>query len=599
MEEDGKGFCFLRRGRRKEERQKGDHSNERRMTGEGAQARHLRAPCRHQRKFLVTWSVVIALVLVAPGSSHAAFTSPRPLSRSAVHSALADKRMCETSACAADGRALRRRHQRARHAQICPCLMKGGGDDGEGWLLPSALLRVREEELKVLAPRLRSCDVLMPGRPAISTCYIAPGRYEEPAHARGSAALLRGSNSTKDPATKEGPMSDKDWAALSKAAALQQLERLLDTPGSVTVPDMGGAPLVLIHGFDSSCLEWRRLLPRLEEQGFECWALDILGWGQTSVPKDVSADSKRQHLAQFIRDVIRERVTLVGASYGANIAVDLALEHPDLVARLVLIDAPTLLDGLPFARAAQSLPGLDRLLAAGLASRQLRSAAALLARAGGQDLPLGYGMDPSGTPRLKRVASILVWCAEHLITHVFRGWRAQGGLGADGEALEIGALSALSDYHQSSNAAFLRSGGYFLSEAVRALRPQTLVLWGGGDVLLPVETHAKPLVDAIGSRASLEIIEGVGHLPHWEAPEATAAAIGAWLHHDDWICSACGNEEVVGCPNCDALGFYVAYNRRIKCKCCHGSGRVVCRACFRGDPWDRDGVARRMRSLPD
>ena len=187
---------------------------------------HWREDRRYQRKFSVVGSVVIALVLVAPGSSHAAFTSPRPLSRSAVHSALADKRMCETSACAADGRALRRRHQRARHAQICPCLMKGGGDDGEGWLLPSALLRVREEELMLLAPRLRSCDVLMPGRPAISTCYIAPARFEEPAHERESAALVRGRNSTKDPAAKEGPMSDKDWAALSKAAALQQLVTL-------------------------------------------------------------------------------------------------------------------------------------------------------------------------------------------------------------------------------------------------------------------------------------------------------------------------------------------------------------------------------------
>ena len=39
----------------------------------------------------------------------------------------------------------------------------------------------------------------------------------------------------------------------------------------------GGAPLVLLHGFDSSSLEMRRLHPLLEEQA-EAWAVDLV-WG--------------------------------------------------------------------------------------------------------------------------------------------------------------------------------------------------------------------------------------------------------------------------------------------------------------------------------
>ncbi|KAG5010902.1 hypothetical protein JHK87_019417 [Glycine soja] len=38
-------------------------------------------------------------------------------------------------------------------------------------------------------------------------------------------------------------------------------------------------PVVLLHGFDSSCLEWRYTYSLLEEAGFETWAVDILGWG--------------------------------------------------------------------------------------------------------------------------------------------------------------------------------------------------------------------------------------------------------------------------------------------------------------------------------
>ncbi|KAG9157712.1 hypothetical protein Leryth_021225 [Lithospermum erythrorhizon] len=38
-------------------------------------------------------------------------------------------------------------------------------------------------------------------------------------------------------------------------------------------------PVVLLHSFDSSCLEWRCTYPLLEEAGLETWAIDVLGWG--------------------------------------------------------------------------------------------------------------------------------------------------------------------------------------------------------------------------------------------------------------------------------------------------------------------------------
>ena len=38
-------------------------------------------------------------------------------------------------------------------------------------------------------------------------------------------------------------------------------------------------PIILVHGFDSSCLEYRRLGPKLVAQGIDTYAVDILGWG--------------------------------------------------------------------------------------------------------------------------------------------------------------------------------------------------------------------------------------------------------------------------------------------------------------------------------
>jgi hypothetical protein len=34
-----------------------------------------------------------------------------------------------------------------------------------------------------------------------------------------------------------------------------------------------------LYVFCSSCLEWRHTYPKLEKEGIECWAMDILGWG--------------------------------------------------------------------------------------------------------------------------------------------------------------------------------------------------------------------------------------------------------------------------------------------------------------------------------
>ncbi|KAG6396591.1 hypothetical protein SASPL_142743 [Salvia splendens] len=62
------------------------------------------------------------------------------------------------------------------------------------------------------------------------------------------------------------------------------------------------APLVLLHGFDSSCFEWRYGLPLLEDAGFETWAVDVLGWGFSDLEKlpSCSVASKRDHLYQVL-----------------------------------------------------------------------------------------------------------------------------------------------------------------------------------------------------------------------------------------------------------------------------------------------------------
>jgi ferredoxin len=58
-------------------------------------------------------------------------------------------------------------------------------------------------------------------------------------------------------------------------------------------------------------------------------------------------------------------------------------------------------------------------------------------------------------------------------------------------------------------------------------------------------------------------------------------------------CSACGGTQLVACPLCEERGAQQA------CKACRGSGQVVCRSCFDGNPWDIDAVRARARRRPD
>ncbi len=67
-------------------------------------------------------------------------------------------------------------------------------------------------------------------------------------------------------------------------------------------------------------------------------------------------------------------------------------------------------------------------------------------------------------------------------------------------------------------------------------------------------------------------------------------------------CLTCKDTRRVPCPNCDGVGYYVTYNREVKCNCCKGSGFVICRDCFDWygeDPSDIGAIREKMARMPD
>ena len=106
------------------------------------------------------------------------------------------------------------------------------------------------------------------------------------------------------------------------------------------------APIVLLHGFDSSAIEYRRLAPLIAQKR-DVYIPDILGWGFSDHTNVISFTpaAKMAHLKNFITEIVGEPCVVVGASLGGAIAMLLATESPELVEKVVLIDAQGFIDG--------------------------------------------------------------------------------------------------------------------------------------------------------------------------------------------------------------------------------------------------------------
>jgi haloacetate dehalogenase len=113
---------------------------------------------------------------------------------------------------------------------------------------------------------------------------------------------------------------------------------------ALSVQEAGeGAPLVLLHGYPQNALCWARVAPVFAEQ-FRVIVPDLRGYGQSDAPPDDAdhhAYSKRVMAEDIMRLMDRlghDRAMLLGHDRGARVAYRLALDHPDRVSRLGIVE---------------------------------------------------------------------------------------------------------------------------------------------------------------------------------------------------------------------------------------------------------------------
>lgn len=247
-------------------------------------------------------------------------------------------------------------------------------------------------------------------------------------------------------------------------------------------------PLLLLHGFDSSLLEFRRLYPLLgngQNSGQrEVWLMDYLGFGFSDRPSlPLNPEILKAHLRAFWQAKIARPMVLIGASMGGAAAIDFATSYPEAVAQLVLIDSAGYQNGPTIGKFL--FDPIDQWAVNFLRQPGVRRRISCNAYA---------NPDRFVTPDAECCAAL------HL---QMPGWDR--------------ALKA-----------FTRSGGYpKLRDRLPQITAPTLLLWGKQDRILGTQ-DAVPMAQAI-PQAQLQWIDNSGHVPHLEQPLATANAILAFI----------------------------------------------------------------------
>ena len=236
-----------------------------------------------------------------------------------------------------------------------------------------------------------------------------------------------------------------------------------------------GPPLLLLHGFDSSHLEYRRLAPLLAER-HQLFIPDLHGFGFCPRPVGgrYNPEMVLEHLERVLEAVLERsgapQLGLIGASMGGAAAMELARRRPQQVERLLLL-APAGLSGQPM----PVPPPLHHLGARFL-----------------------------GLPVIRR--------------GLCRTAFAQPDRDVGPAELEIASLHLACPNWAGALASFARSGGFGGSGS--PLPPQPVrVIWGRDDRIL-----SRPQKQAVESLLGGHIteLEGCGHLPHIDQPTTVA-----------------------------------------------------------------------------
>ncbi len=252
-----------------------------------------------------------------------------------------------------------------------------------------------------------------------------------------------------------------------------------------------GPAIILLHGSNASLHTWEPLVRRLGAD-YRVVTLDLPGHGLTggTPDKDYGADGMGAAVDVVAAKLGLDRFVLGGNSMGGWVAWRYALGHPDRVDALLLLDA----SGMPL-REGEKRPESN------IGFRVL-------------EYPLGRWLATRITPRM-------------LVEQSLRGSVEKQGIV---DEPMIDRYWELLRFPGNREATVLRARldrEPAMASRVGEIKAPTLILFGKKDKLINA-TAAQTFNERIKG-SEVVLLDGIGHLPMEEAPDATAAAIADFL----------------------------------------------------------------------
>lgn len=248
----------------------------------------------------------------------------------------------------------------------------------------------------------------------------------------------------------------------------------------------GSHHIILIHGFRAHTYTWKALVEPLANAGYHVWAIDLIGFGLSDKPEDViyHPDFFVKQIHAFMESQEIAQAHLIGNSMGGGLALSLAIDYPQKVSSLTLLNALGYPLDIPFYMSIGR--HLTKFWPGFLGPTMIR-----------------YG--------LKQIVYHQELVSDEQVEAYCLPYRFPGGINA--------SLLTLDNFDNQ-----------ILIEMERqypSLNTPTLVIWGDHDQLIPLNHYEKFLKDFPSAEKLL--ISNCGHIPQEEAPQEVLAVLLPFL----------------------------------------------------------------------
>jgi haloalkane dehalogenase len=253
-----------------------------------------------------------------------------------------------------------------------------------------------------------------------------------------------------------------------------------------------GPPVIFFHGEPTWSFLWRKVIPPVVAAGFRAIAPDLPGFGRSDKPVDIGWYSYDRHVeavAPLLEELDLREATVVVHDWGGPIGLRLAVEHPERISRIVVLDTGLFTGHQPMTDAWKAFRDFVERT---------------------EDLPVGFLVKGA--------------CASNPGEEVIAAYDApfpNAGSKAGARAFPL----MLPTSPEMPGAA---AGQRVLDALKQDARPK-LFLWADGDPVIPLRVGERFAATFGGL---VEVVENAGHFLQEDAGEHIGRRIAEWLSGD-------------------------------------------------------------------